>query len=72
MEEHPIFAKPIEFIATSEEFLLMCNQNNFKTIGQIIEWNVNELLQKPEFNLRMLIELNSILKSYNLDKYIKE
>lgn len=71
-EEHPILHKPIETIATSDEFLEMCQINNFKTLSEIIELPVNEMLSKPGFGARMLKELYSILKSYHLEDRIKE
>jgi hypothetical protein len=64
--------KPIKSFASSEEFIAMCNLNGFDTLGDILELEVNEMLAKPEFNVRMLMELYSILKNYQLEKCIKE
>jgi hypothetical protein len=71
-EEHTLLHEPIELIATSDEFLEMCQLNNFKTLNEILELPVNEMLLKPKFGMRMLKELYSILKSNRLEKYLKE
>ena len=70
--KHQILHTPIAEVATSEEFLEMCNQNDFKSLDDIIALTVNEMLAKPKFNMRMLKELYQILKGYQLEKIIKE
>ena len=70
--KHQILHIPIAKVATSEEFLAMCNQNDFKSLNDIIALTVNEMLAKPKFNMRMLKELYQILKGYQLEKFIKE
>ena len=70
--KHSILNTPIEIIATSNEFQEMCKINGFNNLGKIIEFNVNDMLKKPEFNHRMLKELYQILEVHNLTKCIKE
>jgi hypothetical protein len=67
-----ILQKPISEVATSDEFLAMCNRNNFASLNEILGLTVNEMLVKPKFNMRMLKELYQILKSYHLEGAIKE
>lgn len=71
-EEYTILSKPIKDFSFSEEFLLMCNTNGFKTLGDIVQLQVNEMLKKPEFKLRTLKELYQVLEDNQLEKYIKE
>ena len=71
-EEQPILQKPLEYFAASKEFVGMCNLNGFKTLGEILELDVHKMLTKPEFNVRLLMELYSILKTYRLEECIKE
>ena len=71
-EELSILEKPIQTIATSKEFQEMCNLNGFKSLKGILEFQVNDLLTKPEFNYRMLKELYQILEVHKLTGKIKE
>jgi DNA-directed RNA polymerase alpha subunit len=71
-DEHPILVTPIEKIAASVEFVEMCNRNGFKTLSDILEYEAHEMLTKPDFTVRLLIEFYSILKSYKLERRIKE
>ena len=64
--KQPILNKDITLISTSEEFLEMARKNYFRTLNDILENKVNDLLKKPLFNYRMLSELGSILQSYGL------
>jgi DNA-directed RNA polymerase alpha subunit len=67
----PILQRPIEWVATSDEFLEMCKANGFSTLGNIIEYTASELLEKPLFNYRMLLELLDLLAAFNLSKKLK-
>jgi len=71
-EKLSILEKPIQLLATSQEFLEMCKKNGFENLGNILELHVNDMLRRPEFNHRMLKELYQILDSYNLAGSIKE
>lgn len=71
-EEQTVLLKPLEIFHTSEEFTQMCNINGFKTLGEIVKLEVNEMLVKPEFNLRMLKELYQLLEKYHLEECLKE
>jgi hypothetical protein len=70
--EYTITEKPIQLLATSQEFQSMCNKNGFKNLNDILELHVNDMLIRPEFNYRMLKELYKILQAYNLTANIKE
>jgi hypothetical protein len=69
---HPILSSKIELIPTSDEFLVMCTQNGFSTIGEILKLSVDELLKKPGFNMHMMMELITILKGNKLEWMLKE
>lgn len=71
-EKHPVLAKPIVELATSEEFLEMARKNQFDNLGDIVKKPVYELVKLPLFNYRMLNELIVILKSYKLDSVLIE
>ncbi len=71
-ETDPILEYSITQIALSNEFIEMCKVNEFNTLKDILKFPVNALLNKPDFNHRMLIELYSILKMYNLEKHLIE
>jgi DNA-directed RNA polymerase alpha subunit len=62
-----ILHRPIAEVASSEEFLKMCDVNNFKSLNEIIALTINEMLRKPKFNLRSLKELYKILKRHHLE-----
>lgn len=73
MQKHnPILEKDIELLETSEEFLLMAKQNKFRTLADIAEHPVTELMRKPGMNYRMLAELGRILKRHDLMEIIDE
>lgn len=72
MEKHPVLAKPIVKLATSEEFLEMARKNQFDNLGDIVKKPLYELLKLPLFNYRMLNELIVILKSYKLESVLIE
>ncbi len=71
-EIHPILQRPLVNFKLSEEFKHMCDLNQFQTLGEILQYQVNEMLRKPEFNLRMLKELYQILEDNHLEGYLKE
>ena len=52
-KEHPILKKDIELLATSDEFRLMAEQNEFKNLGDIADHPVSELMKRPGMNYRM-------------------
>lgn len=70
--KHPILNKDITLIPTSEEFLEMARINHFSTLNDILENKVNDLLNMPLFNYRMLSELGAILQSYGLLELLDE
>ncbi len=69
---HPILTKKIEHIATSDEFLAVCKQNDFSTLREMLQHSVDELLRKPGFNMHMMMELIAILKGNKLEYLLKE
>jgi len=71
-ETHPILQQPIESLCMSEEFIHMCYLNHFNSIGEILALQVNEMLKKPEFGMRMLKELYQLLEDNNLERSLKE
>lgn len=70
--KHPILNKDITLIPTSEELLEMARINHFSTLNDILENKVNDLLNMPLFNYRMLSELGAILQSYGLLELLDE
>jgi len=70
--EHPVLNKDIGLIPTSEEFLEMARRNHFSTLNDILDNKVNDLLNRPLFNFRMLSELGAILLSYGLLELLDE
>lgn len=71
-KDNPILQKDLELLDTSQEFLLMAKKNNFRSLGDIAEHPVTELMKKPGMNYRMLAELGEILKAYDLMGIIDE
>lgn len=71
-KDNPILQKELELLETSQEFLLMAKKNNFRNLGDITEYPVTELMQKPGMNYRMLAELGEILKAHDLMGIIDE
>lgn len=69
---HPILTRKIEHIATSDEFLKVCKQNNLLSLEEILHHTTDELLKKPGFNMRMMMELITILKGNKLEYLLKE
>ena len=72
MEQEPIITKPIESFHMSVEFEQMCLENGFNTYGDILMNDTNQLLIKPGFNYRMLIELLDLLNSINRKHLLKD
>ena len=68
----PLLTKPIQSIEMSVEFEHMCAENKFYTFGDILINDTNQLLNKPGFNYRMLIELFKFLKSINKKHLLKD
>ena len=56
----------------SVEFEHMCVENKFKTFGDLLIYGTNQLLSKPGFNYRMLMELFNFLTSINKKHLLKE
>jgi len=71
-EDNAILERPLESFSTSEEFGQMCQLNGFNTLREILLLEVNDLLKRPEFNLRMLKELYQLLEDNHLEKVLKE
>lgn len=72
VKNHPILAKPIVELATSEEFLEMARKNRFNNLGDIVKVPVYELVKLPLSGYRILNELIIILKAYELDSVLIE
>ncbi len=72
MEQEPIITKPIECFHISPEFEEMCLENNFYTFGDILINDTNQLLSKPGFNYRMLVELHNLLSSINRKHLLRD
>jgi len=72
MEQEPIITKPIESFRVSVEFEQMCLENGFNTYGDILMNDTSQLLIKPGFNYRMLIELLDLLHSINRKHLLKD
>ena len=64
--------KPLAHFFLSDEFEEMCSLNGFKTLQDIVENHVSDLLNKPGFTLRILKELIKILERHDLEKYLKD
>jgi hypothetical protein len=71
-QEKTILNQPISEFATSNEFEAMCERNGFDSLEKILVLPVSKMLNKPEFNHRMLKELYQILQEYNLTGKLKE
>lgn len=69
---HPILSMKIEHIATSDEFLAICRQHGFSTIGEVIQYSADELLKKSGFNMHLMMELIAILKGNKIEYLLKE
>ena len=69
---HQILAENIEQLHVSTEFSMMCKMNGFKTLGEIVKHPVSELTNMPEFGMRMLKELITLLKGYGIDELLKD
>lgn len=67
MKNDQLLTTPIETLDVSMEFNAMANANNFKSIQEIVQIPVYELLQMPRFTFRVLNELISILQTNKLE-----
>lgn len=72
LEKEPIITKPIDSFHMSIEFDRMCMENNFNTYGDVLINDTNQLLSKPGFNYRLLIELLNFLSSINRKHLLKD
>jgi DNA-directed RNA polymerase alpha subunit len=72
MENLHLLEQQIEQLQVSDEFWVMCTQNKFKTIADIVKYPVSKLLDKPGFTMRMLMELIGLLKEKKLEDYLKD
>jgi len=72
MENLHLLEQQIEHLHVSDEFWVMCTQNKFKTISDIVKYPVSKLLDKPGFTMRMLMELIRLLKEKKLEDYLKD
>ena len=71
-DQRQILNRSLMKFQLSEEFYHMCILNDFKTLGEIVQLKVKEMLSRPEFNLRMLTELYQLLEDNHLEKCLKE
>lgn len=71
-ETHPILTQHIDLIVTSDELHTAFKLNGFQCIGEIIQFKAFEILEMPGFNVRLLMQLYSLLKYHNLEMLIKE
>ena len=72
MENIHLLEEPIERFQTSKEFRDMCGQNMFKSLSDIVKFNVTELLGKPGFGMRILRELIHVLKENQLEDWLRD
>jgi DNA-directed RNA polymerase alpha subunit len=72
MEDLHLLEKPIEQFQASNEFRNMCRINKFKTLNDIVNYRVSKLLEKPEFGMRILLELIHILEKHHLEDFLKD
>ena len=68
----PILIKPLPELTFSPEFLKMAEANYFVSLNDIVKFPTYELLKKPQFGYRMLLELMSVLRENNLLGLLKE
>jgi hypothetical protein len=64
--------RDISSFGASEEFLYMSNRNSFLTLGDLLQFSVPELMNRPLMNYRMLAELSLILKNNGLLGLLRE
>jgi len=68
---HPILKEPIRNLGVSEEIKDLCKANEFKNLADLVQYPVSELTKMSGFNMKILKELITFLKKYNLDKLLK-
>jgi hypothetical protein len=72
MTSEPLLTKAIKSVETSVEFEHMCAENKFYTFGDLLIHDTNQLLSKPGFNYRMLMELFGFLSSINKKHLLRD
>lgn len=72
MKAEPLLTKSIKGVQMSVEFEYMCLENRFQTFGDLLIYDTNQLLAKPGFNYRMLMELYYFLTSMNKKHLLKD
>ena len=72
MKFEPVLTKPIKGANMSVEFEHMCVQNRFLTFGDLLIYDTNELLGKPGFDYRMLVELFHFLTAIDKKHLLKD
>ena len=72
MENVHLLDESLEQFQASNEFRDMCRKNMFTTLGGIVKFPVSELLKKPGFGMRILLELIHILEKHHLEDYLKD
>ncbi|NVO09029.1 MAG: hypothetical protein HXX16_03615 [Bacteroidales bacterium] len=72
VKENTILKKPLSHFALSDEFLEMARINRFNNLGEITKVPVSKLLKLPYFGYRVLNELITILKYYDVDSVLSD
>ena len=72
MENVHLLDESLEQFQASNEFRDMCRKNMFNTLGDIVKLPVSQLLKKPGFGMRILLELIHILEKHQLEDYLKD
>ncbi len=72
MTSEPLLTRAIKSVEMSVEFEHMCAENKFYTFGDILINDTNQLLNKPGFNYRMLMELFTFLKFINKKQLLRD
>ena len=64
--------RPIQDYDLSPEFKEMARTNGFRTLSQMVGLSIQDLLQKPLFDLRMLSEYITFLTKNGLDDLVED
>lgn len=67
---YKILLESVQSLPVSREFKQMALTNNFNTLEDILNSNLDELHALPDSGYRILKELYALLKSYNLEKLL--
>jgi hypothetical protein len=72
VKDYTILTKSLSHFALSDEFLEMVRINQFNNLGEITKIPVSKLLKLPYFGYRVLNELITILKYYDVDSVLSD